>query len=160
MMDDRERDNYERKKFMNASKMKRVNQFLRQQGMRKEEVEREMERAYEQYFSSLARKDGGRGLPAIPAKNSVELSKEEEWDRMINPQLYQDQDTRKGYRKPVLGQHYEEVQMEKLQAEIRIRERREREGHGRRAERSSSRSRGRSERSRRRSRSRGRRERY
>jgi len=37
-------------------------------------------------------------LPAIPAKNSIELSKEEEWDRMINPQLYQDQDTRKGYR--------------------------------------------------------------
>jgi hypothetical protein len=33
-----------------------VNRFLQQQGMRKEEVEREMERAYEQYFSSLARK--------------------------------------------------------------------------------------------------------
>ena len=33
-----------------------VNRFLQQQGMRKEEVEREMERAYEQYFSSLAKK--------------------------------------------------------------------------------------------------------
>ena len=33
-----------------------MNQFLRQQGMRKEEVEKEMERAYTQYFSSLAKK--------------------------------------------------------------------------------------------------------
>ena len=33
-----------------------VNQFLRQQGMRKDQVEHEMERAYEQYFSSLASK--------------------------------------------------------------------------------------------------------
>ncbi len=42
-----------------------MNQFLRQQGMRKEEVEREMERAYTQYFSSLAKK--GRFLSIYPA---------------------------------------------------------------------------------------------
>jgi hypothetical protein len=40
-----------------------VNRFLQQQGMRKEEVEREMERAYEQYFSSLARKVRSRTFP-------------------------------------------------------------------------------------------------
>jgi hypothetical protein len=40
-----------------------VNRFLQQQGMRKEEVEREMERAYEQYFSSLARKVRRNSFP-------------------------------------------------------------------------------------------------
>jgi hypothetical protein len=40
-----------------------VNRFLQQQGMRKEEVEREMERAYEQYFSSLARKVRSNNFP-------------------------------------------------------------------------------------------------
>jgi hypothetical protein len=40
-----------------------VNRFLQQQGMRKEEVEREMERAYEQYFSSLARKVRSNSFP-------------------------------------------------------------------------------------------------
>jgi len=167
-VDDRERDNRERKKFVGAAKMRRVNQFLRQQGMRKEEVEREMERAYEQYFSSLAKKDGARGLPKLPtASQSYDNSKEEEWERMMNPHNF-DQDTgRKGYRKPVLSQHYEDFQKEQLQAEIRIRERREREGHGRRSDRrdrsaSPTRNRGPgSRRSRRsRSRSRGRRERY
>merc|ERR1712200_401441 len=63
-LDDREKDKRERKQFVDASKMRRVNQFLRQQGIRKEEVEKEMERAYEKYFSSLAKKD--LGLPVIP----------------------------------------------------------------------------------------------
>ena len=35
-----------------------MERFLRQQGMRKEQIEREMEKAYEQYFSTLAKKEG------------------------------------------------------------------------------------------------------
>jgi len=142
-IDDREKDKRERKKFVDASKMRRVNQFLRQQGMRKEEVEKEMERAYTQYFSSLAKKEGPRQLPVIPSGRSAELSKEEEWERMMNPHLYGD-DKRTNYRKANLAQHYEEDQREQLQAEIRIRERREREGHGRDRSRSRDRRRGRS----------------
>jgi len=133
-MDDRERDKKERKKFVDASKMRRVNQFLRQQGMRKEEVEKEMERAYTQYFSSLAKKEGPRNLPVIPSGRSEELSKEEQWERMINPHNF---DGRKqNYRNANLSQHYEEDQREQLQAEIRIRERREKEAHGRSRSRS------------------------
>ena len=45
-MDEFERDEYERERFMKASKMKKVERFLRQQGMRKEQIEREMEKVY------------------------------------------------------------------------------------------------------------------
>merc|ERR1719220_1283671 len=62
-MDEFERDEYERERFLKASKMKKVERFLRQQGMRKEQIEREMEKAYEQYFSTLAKKEGGE-IPA------------------------------------------------------------------------------------------------
>jgi len=163
LMDDRERDNEERKKFVGAANMKRVNLFLRQQGMRKNDVEREMERAYEQYFSSLAKKEpGGRGLPAaMPMGKSSDLSKEEEWERMMNPHLFEDSNSRRGYRKPLAGQHYEDTQKEHLQAEIRIRERRERDGTGGSGyERAPARSRSRDRRRRSRSRDRRRRERY
>ena len=56
-----------------------VNRFLQQQGMRKEEVEREMERAYEQYFSSLARKvyhiqaSSKKGCTGYPLNNPAFL---------------------------------------------------------------------------------------
>ena len=55
--------------------------------MRKEQVEKEMERAYEKYFSSLARKEGGgRGMYTGP--KSEEQAKEEQWERMTNPHLF------------------------------------------------------------------------
>ena len=38
--------------------MRKVERFLKQQGMRKEQIEKEMEKAYEQYFSSLSKKEG------------------------------------------------------------------------------------------------------
>ena len=48
--------------------MFQVNKFLSQSGMRKDQVEKEMERAYNKYFSSLARKEGGGGGFRPPAK--------------------------------------------------------------------------------------------
>eukprot|EP00092_Neocalanus_flemingeri_P031393 GFUD01034098.1.p1 GENE.GFUD01034098.1~~GFUD01034098.1.p1 ORF type:complete len:770 (-),score=299.84 GFUD01034098.1:76-2385(-) len=121
-MDEFERDEYERKKFMNSAKLKKVNRFLTQSGMRKEQVEKEMERAYEKYFSSLGRKNAGRGAFAGP--KSEEQAKEEQWERMTNPHLFGGSGGG-GFRKVKVGQHYEEVQKEVLQHEIRIRERRE-----------------------------------
>jgi len=120
-MDEFERDEYERRKFMNSAKLKKVNRFLTQSGMRKEQVEKEMERAYEKYFSSLARKEGGRGYSG---PKSEEQAKEEQWERMTNPHLFGGAGGG-GFRKVKVGQHYEEVQKEVLQHEIRIRERRD-----------------------------------
>merc|ERR1719284_1014069 len=67
-MDDFERDEYERERFMKASKMRKVERFLKQQGMRKEQIEKEMEKAYEQYFSTLSKKEaaGGRQIYSGP----------------------------------------------------------------------------------------------
>merc|ERR1719153_812065 len=121
-MDEFERDEYERRKFLNSAKLKKVNRFLTQSGMRKEHVEREMERAYEKYFSSLARKEGGRAMFSGP--KSEEQAKEEQWERMTNPHLFGGSQGG-GFRKVKVGQHYEEVQKEVLQHEIRIRERRD-----------------------------------
>ena len=87
-MDEFERDEYERERFMKASKMKKVERFLRQQGMRKEQIEREMEKAYEQYFSTLAKKDGGRGQTLYTGPRNAEQEKEEQWERMTNPHLF------------------------------------------------------------------------
>jgi len=120
-VDEFERDEYERRKFLNSAKLKKVNRFLTQSGMRKEQVEKEMERAYEKYFSSLARKEGGRGYAG---PRSDEQVKEEQWERMTNPHLFGGSGGG-GFRKVKVGQHYEEVQKEVLQHEIRIRERRE-----------------------------------
>jgi len=119
--DEFERDEYERRKFLNSAKLKKVNRFLTQSGMRKEQVEKEMERAYEKYFSSLARKEGGRGYSG---PRSEEQAKEEQWERMTNPHLFGGSGGG-GFRKVKVGQHYEEVQKEVLQHEIRITERRE-----------------------------------
>jgi len=118
--DEFERDEYERRKFLNSTKLKKVNRFLTQSGMRKEQVEKEMERAYEKYFSSLARKEGGR----YSGPRSEEQAKEEQWERMTNPHLFGGSGGG-GFRKVKVGQHYEEVQKEVLQHEIRIRERRD-----------------------------------
>merc|ERR1712002_1066269 len=120
-MDEFQRDEYERRKFLNSAKLKKVNRFLTQSGMRKEQVEKEMERAYEKYFSSLARKEGGRGYSG---PRSEEQAKEEQWERMTNPHLFGGSGGG-GFRKVKVGQHYEEVQKEVLQREIRIRERRQ-----------------------------------
>merc|ERR1712025_657078 len=119
--DEFERDEYERRKFLNSAKLKKVNRFLTQSGMRKEQVEKEMERAYEKYFSSLARKEGGRGYSGPRSEEQV---KEEQWERMTNPHLFGGSGGG-GFRKVKVGQHYEEVQKEVLQHEIRITERRE-----------------------------------
>merc|ERR1711872_826020 len=81
-----------------------------------------MERAYEKYFSSLARKEGGRGYAGPRSEEQV---KEEQWERMTNPHLFGGSGGG-GFRKVKVGQHYEEVQKEVLQHEIRIRERRDR----------------------------------
>jgi len=121
-MDEFERDEYERRKFLNSAKLKKVNRFLSQSGMRKEQVEREMERAYEKYFSSLAKKEGGRNFSG---PRNEEQAKEEQWERMTNPHLFGGS-SGGGFRKVKVGQHYEEVQKEVLQHEIRIRERRDR----------------------------------
>ena len=50
--------------------------------------------------------------------------KEEQWERMNYPHLF-GAEHGGGFRKIKAGQHYEEVQKEVLQTEIRIRERRE-----------------------------------
>lgn len=118
-VDEFERDEYERERFMKASKMRKVERFLKQQGMRKEQIEREMEKAYEQYFSSLSKKEG-RTMYTGP--RNAEQEKEEMWERMTNPHLFGGD--RGAYRKSK-STHYEEVQKETLQNEIRIRERRE-----------------------------------
>ena len=87
-MDEFERDEYERERFMKASKMKKVERFLKQQGMRKEQIEREMEKAYEQYFSTLSKKEGGRGQTLYTGPRNAEQEKEEQWERMTNPHLF------------------------------------------------------------------------
>ena len=72
--------------------------------MRKEQVEREMERAYEKYFSSLAKKDtsiptGRTGsMMYTGPKNEAQL-KEEQWERMMNPHSF-GETKGGGYRKP------------------------------------------------------------
>jgi len=126
-MDDFERDEYERERFMKASKMRKVERFLKQQGMRKEQIEKEMEKAYEQYFSSLSKKEG-RTMYTGP--KNAEQEKEEQWERMTNPHLFGGGE-RGAYRKAKASTHYEEVQKETLQNEIRIRERREKMDHSR-----------------------------
>jgi len=136
-MDEFERDEFERRKFLNSAKLKKVNRFLTQSGMRKEQVEREMERAYEKYFSSLARKEGGR----YAGPKSEEQAKEEQWERMTNPHLFGGSGGG-GFRKVKVGQHYEEVQKEVLQHEIRIRERRDKMDYQRSKERGDYRDRG------------------
>lgn len=124
-MDEFERNEVERRKFLNSTRLKKVNRFLSQQGMRKEQVEKEMERAYEKYFSSLARKEGGGGPSRAHRPLTEQEVKEEQWERMNNPHLFGGTGGG-GFRKVKAGQHYEEVQKEVLQTEIRIRERRER----------------------------------
>ena len=64
-----------------------MERFLRQQGMRKEQIEREMEKAYEQYFSTLAKKEGG-GRTLYTGPRNAEQEKEEMWERMTNPHLF------------------------------------------------------------------------
>ena len=83
-----------------------------------------MERAYEKYFSSLARKEGGPSRAQSQRPRSEQEIKEEQWERMNYPHLF-GADHGGGFRKIKAGQHYEEVQKEVLQTEIRIRERRE-----------------------------------
>jgi len=126
-MDEFERDEFERERFLKASKMKKVERFLRQQGMRKEQIEKEMEKAYEQYFSTLAKKEGGKTLYTGP--RNAEQQKEEIWERMTNPHLFGE--SKGAYRKSKAATHYEEVQKETLQNEIRIRERREKMDYSR-----------------------------
>merc|ERR1712210_294290 len=92
--------------------------------MAEEQVEKEMERAYEKYFSSLARKEGGPSRAQSHRPRSEQEIKEEQWERMNYPHLF-GADHGGGFRKVKAGQHYEEVQKEVLQTEIRIRERRE-----------------------------------
>merc|ERR1712228_617812 len=121
-MDEFERDEFERRKFLESARLKKVDRFLTQSGMRKEQVEKEMERVYEKYFSSLARKEGGPSRAHRP--RSEQEIKEEQWERMNYPHLF-GADHGGGFRKIKAGQHYEEVQKEVLQTEIRIRERRE-----------------------------------
>merc|ERR1712122_311241 len=89
--------------------------------MRKEQIEKEMEKAYEQYFSTLAKKEGGKTLYTGP--RNAEQQKEEMWERMTNPHLFGE--SKGAYRKSKAATHYEEVQKETLQNEIRIRQRRE-----------------------------------
>lgn len=125
-LDDRERDERGKKNFLRAARMSKVNKFLSQSGMRKEHVEKEMERAYNKYFSSLAKKEMGPGSKGswIPGMaKPADIEKEEQWERMTNPHLFGGGGG--GYRKVKVGEHYEEVQKEVLQHEIRIRERRE-----------------------------------
>merc|ERR1719237_947813 len=122
--DDFERNEAERRKFLNSARLKKVDRFLTQSGMRKEQVEKEMERAYEKYFSSLARKEGGPSRAQSHRPRSEQEIKEEQWERMNYPHLF-GADHGGGFRKIKAGQHYEEVQKEVLQTEIRIRERRE-----------------------------------
>merc|ERR550525_577994 len=128
-IDEFERGEYERERFMKASKMKKVERFLRQQGMRKEQIEREMEKAYEQYFSTLAKKEGGRGQTLYTGPRNAEQEKEEQWERMTNPHLFGGD--RGAFRKSKTANHYEDVQKETLQNEIRIRERREKTDYSR-----------------------------
>ena len=98
-MDEFERDEFERERFLKASKMKKVERFLRQQGMRKEQIEREMEKAYEQYFSTLAKKEGGKTIYTGP--RNAEQQKEEMWERMTNPHLFGE--SKGAYRKSKVG---------------------------------------------------------
>ena len=84
-LDEFERDEYERERFMKASKMRKVERFLKQQGMRKEQIEKEMEKAYEQYFSSLSKKEG---RTTYTGPRNAEQEKEEMWERMTNPHLF------------------------------------------------------------------------
>jgi len=124
-----ERGERDRRRFMEAARLKKVDRFLTQSGMRKEQVEKEMERAYEKYFSTLSRKEGSvyrAGSSRAPSHRprTEQDEKEEQWERMTNPHLFGSEHGG-GFRKIKAGQHYEEVQKEVLQTEIRIRERRE-----------------------------------
>merc|ERR1712173_472245 len=87
-----------------------------------EQIEREMEKAYEQYFSTLAKKEGG-GRTLYTGPRNAEQEKEEMWEKMTNPHLFGG--SKGAYRKTKAATHYEEVQKETLQNEIRIRERRD-----------------------------------
>ena len=44
--------------------------------------------AYEQYFSTLAKKEGGRGQTLYTGPRNAEQEKEEQWERMTNPHLF------------------------------------------------------------------------
>jgi hypothetical protein len=54
-----------------------------------------------------------------------EQAMEEVYDKMVNPHLYGSGEGGGGYRRLKKGEHYEDVQREALENEIRIRERRE-----------------------------------
>merc|ERR1711970_1196187 len=69
------------------------------------------------------KKKKGRGR-GYSGPRSEEQAKEEQWERMTNPHLFGGSGGG-GFRKVKVGQHYEEVQKEVLQHEIRIRERRD-----------------------------------
>merc|ERR1719145_308523 len=60
---------------------------------------------------------------------NAEQQKEEMWERMTNPHLFGE--SKGAYRKSKAATHYEEVQKETLQNEIRIRERREKMDYSR-----------------------------
>lgn len=122
-MDEFQRDEFERERFLKAGKMKKVERFLRQQGMRKEQIEREMEKAYEQYFSTLSKKEAAGGRQIYSGPRNAEQEKEEQWERMTNPHLFGG--GKNAFRKSKADGHYEQIQKETLENEIRIRERRE-----------------------------------
>ena len=44
--------------------------------------------AHEQYFSTLAKKEGGRGQTLYTGPRNAEQEKEEQWERMTNPHLF------------------------------------------------------------------------
>ena len=82
-----------------------MERFLRQQGMRKEQIEREMEKAYEQYFSTLAKKEGGGGGRTLyTGPKNKEQEKEEMWERMTNPHLFGE--SKGAYRKTKVATLY------------------------------------------------------
>jgi len=129
-MDEFQRDEFERERFLKAGKMKKVERFLRQQGMRKEQIEREMEKAYEQYFSTLSKKEAAGGRQVYTGPRNAEQEKEEQWERMTNPHLFGG--GKNAFRKSKADGHYEQIQKETLENEIRIRERREKPDYDRR----------------------------
>merc|ERR1711994_704288 len=88
------------------------------------------EKAYEQYFSTLAKKEGGGGGRTLyTGPRNAEQEKEEMWEKMTNPHLFGG--SKGAFRKTKAATHYEEVQKETLQNEIRIRERREKMDYSR-----------------------------
>ena len=73
--------------------------------MRKEQIEREMEKAYEQYFSTLAKKEGaGGGRTLYTGPKNKEQEKEEMWERMTNPHLFGE--SKGAYRKTKVAPLY------------------------------------------------------